>query len=122
MGVQNGEGGYQQQGNEKQIYQNFTGCFIEYGLFCLHLLEGESSQINSFMGSVWEDFHGEKSVFSLVKIICFVEENPTRMSDKFFFEDVQNPTTVNPSSDQEIPQSAYQDKTWEVYQSLCKAV
>jgi hypothetical protein len=40
------------------------------------------------MGAIYEDFHSEKSVFSVIKIISFVEENPTRMSDKFFFEDV----------------------------------
>lgn len=55
------------------------------------------------MNALYNDFHSEKSVFNIIKIVCFSEENPNRISDKFFFEDVQNPPTVNISQEYDMP-------------------
>jgi hypothetical protein len=90
------------------------------GLFCIHFLEGDNAVLNHFLSIQYKEFTKEKSYYSKFNVIVFNEENPIRMFDKWYADNVYQPgPTISPDidkSDQQI-----QEKTWDIYNNICEA-
>jgi len=73
---------------EHETFSNLNGFYLVKGLFVIHLLEGDSKVLNDFIAELYREFKKEKTIYSIINIIAFNEENPHPMFDKWYSESV----------------------------------
>jgi len=99
---------------------SLTGYLMVKGLFVLHLLEGDSEVLNSFLSALYLKYSGKANCYAQVTVLLFNEENPSRMFDKWYNDTiVQAGPTI--TLDNEKLEKQVTDRVFEIYQNICQA-